>query len=190
MGGEPRTADQTVTVYSVQFYELEAQVAHESAEVVLPVVLEKTGAKSVIDVGCGTGAWAAVALNLGCTIEAVDFGVPEHLKLVNIVEHDLNHVAYPCKGWDLAICLETAEHLDPEAGPYLIRGLSEARSVLFSAATPGQPGVGHINTRPHAYWHALFARYGFIPTHIGPDFGPPVASFYVRNLFLYQRTGE
>ena len=177
-------------MYDTAFYEAETIVAMESANVVLPVVLAKTGAQSVIDIGCGTGAWAAVAAELGCTVRGVDFGVPEHLQLVPVVEHDLNEVAYPCKGWDLAICLETAEHLDPEAGPYLIRGLSEARSVLFSAATPGQPGVGHINTRPHAYWHALFARYGFTPTHIGPDFGPPVADFYCRNLFLYRRADD
>ena len=176
--------------YTDDFYTTETTVAYESAQVVLPVVLAKTAAKTVVDVGCGTGAWAAVAAELGCTVRGVDFGVPAHLQLIPIVEHDLNHVAYPCKGFDLAICLETAEHLDPEAGPYLIRGLSEARSVLFSAATPGQPGVGHVNCRPHAYWHAIFARYGLTPAHIGADFGPPVADFYCRNLFLYTRGAE
>ena len=173
--------------YDLAFYEAETEVAYTSANLVLPVILQLTGAHTVIDIGCGTGAWAAVAADLGCEVRGVDKDVPVHLQLVPVVDRDLT-AGYDCTGWDLAICLEVAEHLEEEAGPPLIKGLAWAGAVLFSAATPGQPGIGHINCRPHDYWHDLFARHGYTPAHVGPLFTEPVASFYIRNMFLYRRT--
>lgn len=178
-----------MVTYDDSFYLEETKVAKQSAEVVLPVVLELLeNPLFVIDIGCGTGAWASVAADLGCIIRAVDMEVPQHLQQVPIIDFDISN-GYPCKDWDLAICLEVAEHLPPESAQPLIDGLSQATSVLFSAATPGQPGVNHINCRPHDYWHLLFERHGLYPTHIGLQFTDPVADFYRRNMFLYRRQG-
>ena len=173
--------------YTESFYRDETSVARESAEIVVPWVLAELGNPLfVIDIGSGTGAWAAVAAEAGCIVRAVDMGVPEHLQQVPVIDLDISE-GYPCHDWDLAICLEVAEHLPAASGPLLVDGLAQATSVLFSAATPGQPGVNHVNCRPHDYWHLLFERHGLYPTHIGPQFGEPVASFYQRNLHLYRR---
>jgi hypothetical protein len=46
--------------------------------------------------------------------------------------------------FDLAVCLEVAEHLPPERAESFIRELCDlAPVVLFSAAIPGQGGTGH-----------------------------------------------
>jgi SAM-dependent methyltransferase len=173
--------------YDFDFYVEESRVARESAQVVLPRILAETGAKTVADVGCGTGAWAATAEELGCQVVGVDHGVPRELLLIdNFQDCDLNREGFACLNTDLAICLEVAEHLDPRVAAFLIHGLSFARAVLFSAATPGQPGVGHIHCRPHAYWHGLFRAEGFEWTHVGGWFDEPVADFYRRNMFLYR----
>lgn len=170
-------------LYTDAFFALEAAVALRSAAVVLPTIV--TPPQHVIDVGCGTGGWAYVAQLLGCTVIGVDYEVPPQFHLIdNIVIADLND-GYDCTGYDLAICLEVAEHLD--SGALLVDGLAQADRILFSAATPGQPGVGHINCQPHEHWHDAFAVYGFTPTHIGPLFTDPVADFYRRNMFLYER---
>lgn len=172
-------------MYDAAFYEAETKIAVESARFVLPGIVRE--GNTVIDIGCGTGGWASVAAELGCIIRAVDHGVPEHLQIVPVHDHDLTN-GYDCTGWDLAICLEVAEHLPETAEQPLISGLAGATRVLFSAATPGQPGINHINCRPHSHWHDRFAIYGLYPTHIGPRYGPPVADFYQRNMFLYERT--
>jgi hypothetical protein len=172
--------------YDTQFYLDETRVALESAQIVLPRIIEETGAMSIIDVGCGTGGWAVVAQGLGADVKGVDWGVPSHLRLVKAyVDHDLSN-GYDCTGWDLAVCLEVAEHLPAEAAEPLVAGLAAAKAILFSAATPGQPGVGHIHCRPHAYWHGLFRAEGFEWTHVGGWFDEPVADFYRRNMFLYR----
>lgn len=174
-------------MYDDNFYALETEVAVKSAEVVLPWVLAETGAKSVIDIGCGTGGWAYVAKGLGCEVLGVDHQVPPDLQLLEEwIDHDLEQ-GYDCWEWDLAICLEVAEHLPEEASQHLIDGLAKAEAVLFSAATPGQPGVGHINCQPHDYWHLCFAQHDLYPTFIGGRFNEPVADFYRRNMYLYQR---
>lgn len=170
--------------YTEEFFQAETDAAFTSARIVLPTLI--TPPCTVVDVGCGTGGWALVAQELGADITAVDYQIPAHLALVPIEDWDLAETAYPCKA-DLAICLEVAEHLPYESGPHLIRGLAYATRVLFSAATPGQPGINHINCQPHDYWHHLFARYGMTPEHIGATWAEPVADFYRRNAFLYAR---
>lgn len=177
---------EAISPYDEAFYEEETKVALESAAIVLPYVFEQVKPSLVVDIGAGTGGWASVAADLGAIIKAVDFDIDDHMALVPITNQELSQ-GYDCTGWDLAICLEVAEHLPEASGPLLVDGLSKAKAVLFSAATPGQPGVNHINCKPHDYWHLLFERHGLYPTHIGPLFGPPVADFYCRNLFLYRR---
>lgn len=175
--------------YDIDFYTQETKIARASAEIVLPVVFDMLdNPLRVIDIGCGTGAWASVANDHGCIIRAVDYDIPPNLAQVPITDYDLTD-GYPCHGWDLAICLEVAEHLPEASGPLLIDGLAQATSVLFSAATPGQPGINHINCKPHDYWHLLFERHGLYPIHIGQQFSEPVADFYRRNMFLYRRMG-
>ena len=119
----------------------------------------------------------------------VDAYSPPELHVVGVLNVDLTWEAtYRCDGYDVAICLEVVEHLDPIMGPKMIDGLARARRVLFSGATPGQPGVDHVNCRPHDYWHGLFAQHKMHPTHVGPLFaGTSVADFYQRNMYLYER---
>lgn len=178
-------------LYDTTFYEDETRVAAESAAIVIPYLIDHYDPVSVIDVGSGTGAWAAEAAKHGCDTLAVDHGVPTDLIVApDYRTWDLTNGGYSCGGYDLAICLEVAEHLPEEVGPTLVKGLAEADLVLFSAATPGQPGVGHINCREHDYWHGLFASWGMQPIHIGARFTEPVADFYRRNAYLYSRDSK
>jgi hypothetical protein len=65
--------------------------------------------------------------------------------------------------FDLALCLEVAEHLPPARAESLIDDLvTLAPVVLFSAAIPGQGGVNHINERYLGYWDALFAARDYV----------------------------
>lgn len=174
--------------YDAAFYLEETVVARDSATATLPIVFDAIPVHTVIDVGCGTGAWAYTAQRMGRPAIGVDMGVPRDMLLVETyIDCDLAN-GYPCTGFDLAICLEVAEHLPAETAFPLVAGLARARAVLFSGATPGQPGVGHINCQPHDYWHELFLSYGLAPDHIGPTLPLVVADFYRRNMFLYTRS--
>jgi hypothetical protein len=74
---------------------------------------------------------------------------------------DLNQPLKLSEKFDLAVCIEVAEHLQRAAAAPLVQTLtSVAPVVLFSAAIPGQGGHGHYNEQPRSFWHALFAQHG------------------------------
>ncbi len=168
--------------YNEWFFEEEGRVAAQSAAVVVPWLVSEVGPTSAVDVGCGTGEWVAALRGLG--VDA--FGVDGFAPLVPWLERADLTEGYDCSGYDLAISLEVAEHLPSESAEPLVEGLCAARVVLFSAATVGQQGIGHINCQPHDYWHGLFEAHGKLPEHVGSLFTEPVADFYRRNCFLYR----
>jgi hypothetical protein len=64
--------------------------------------------------------------------------------------------------FDLAVCLEVAEHLPPERAASFIAELCHlAPVVLFSAAIPGQGGHHHLNEQPIGYWNHQFNTHGY-----------------------------
>ena len=69
--------------------------------------------------------------------------------------------------FDLAACLEVAEHIRKEHAQSLVDLLVSASDViLFSAAIPGQGGNGHVNEQYPSYWSSRFATRGYVPIDI------------------------
>jgi SAM-dependent methyltransferase len=95
-------------------------------------------------------------------------------------------------GFDLAVCLETAEHLPPWSASPLVHVLTRAPMVLFSAAPPGQGGTSHINEQPHEYWRKRFVKEGFDLDRGDDALRSAVARldlpwWYAANIHLYSR---
>jgi SAM-dependent methyltransferase len=173
-----------------------SQNSLRSAEIVVPLVNTYVRPRSVLDVGCKHGEWLTVfsrngavrvlgydrqkRADRGLLIAGADFRVA-----------DLNEPLALDDQFDLAVCLEVAEHLFPRAAAALVATLtSVAPVVLFSAATPGQGGHGHVNEQPRAHWHALFERHGFAPIDcLRPQLwqDPRVAFWYRKNILFYAR---
>ena len=180
----------TVTAYNAAFFEYVTDESLQSARVMLPWVLERTKAKSVIDVGCGSGAWASVAKAHGCTVRGTDNFVPEDHLLIDPAEfsrQDLTR-SFDCEGYDLAICLEVGEHLPVSVSQGLVAGLCSAKAVFFGAAVPGQGGVDHITERWQSYWAALFADHGYTgDCRVRWQFWDDkrVAVYYRQNVAIY-----
>ena len=176
--------------YDQAFFETESRVALAAAEIVLPDVLKRTGAQSVVDVGCGTGAWLSVAKREGCRVLGVDFDVPAAQLLIADVEFtrvDLTEIAVHTD-YDLALCLEVGEHLPESRAAALVAGLCSARFVLWSAAIPGQGGVGHCNEQWASWWERLFAEHGYVASRdvMQEHWNDRrIADFYRQNIILY-----
>ncbi len=88
--------------------------------------------------------------------------------------------------FDLALCLEVAEHLPAGSADLLVKTLTDlAPVVLFSAAHPAQGGQGHINERWPVYWHRRFSQHNYVLLDIlhGPLSDQPlVLDCYRRNV--------
>lgn len=156
----------TSTPYDETFFDRLVHGAHVSAQVVVPVVLDLLPARSAVDFGCGQGAWLKACLENGIeTVLGLDGDYVNRDKLLVDREQfravDLSRPVRLDRRFDLALCLEVAEHLPAHSAPVLVESLvAAAPVVLFSAALPGQGGVHHINEQWPAYWKGLFARHG------------------------------
>jgi hypothetical protein len=54
------------------------------------------------------------------------------------------------------------EHIDEKYAKVCIKHISKTSgTIFFTAALPGQGGVGHVNCQPKDYWQELFAQNGF-----------------------------
>lgn len=99
----------------------------------------------------------------------------------------------PPEKWDVAVCLEVAEHLTPEAGLHLIRELTRvSHAVVWSAAIPGQGGDGHVNEQWPAYWHERFTDHGWRlhdPWRRDLWEEPRLEPWYAQNLLVAHPTG-
>ena len=176
--------------YDASFFAQITDASMTAANVVVPWVLERVNAHTVIDVGCGTGAWAAAAQSVGCTVKGVDAHVPDGQLLITEFERmDLGQ-GVDCSGYDLAMTLEVAEHLPESSAQLFVDGLCKARYILWSAAIPGQGGLQHINEQWSTWWEPFFASNGYVGScdirwaHWDDR---RVAGYYRQNLVLWAR---
>jgi 2-polyprenyl-3-methyl-5-hydroxy-6-metoxy-1,4-benzoquinol methylase len=140
----------SIPLYTTGYYEYILDSSRRTAKQVIPLILELIDPKSVIDIGCGPGAWLSI-LNDYCIKDVL--GVDYHLdkRLLQIPEsqylvHDLTMPFRIDRKFDLVISLEVAEHLPIECAETFIDSLVKLGPViLFSAAIPFQGGGSHIN---------------------------------------------
>ncbi len=155
--------------YSAIFYSRQLGGSAASSKIVVPHILAQVPAKSVVDIGCGTGVWLnefqrhGVDDYLGIDGEYV----PEQVRKIpaeRFMSADLRRLKRLERTFDLACCLEVAEHLPPENAAGFVQFLASAAPVvLFSAAVPHQGGVEHVNEQNASYWARLFAMHGKQP---------------------------
>ncbi|MCC6225057.1 MAG: class I SAM-dependent methyltransferase [Microthrixaceae bacterium] len=183
--------------YDERFYVNQRDSSRQSAEVLMPFVLDLTGARSVVDLGCGVASWLAVAKEHG--VEDVlgidgDYVDEDWLRISpeEFLARDLGGPISVERQFDLAMSLEVAEHLPPERAPSFVADLCAlAPIVYFGAAQPHQGGTDHVNERYLDYWIELFAAegYEFIDC-IRPDFWErDISYFYSQNSALFARPG-
>lgn len=155
------------SLYDAAFFQSLREGTRRSASEAVPLLIELFAPRSVVDIGCGTGLWAAAFRDRGVSdIMAVDGPwVPEterEIPSATFLEHDLTQPLLLDRTFDLALCLEAAEHLPPSAALPLVESLTAlAPVVVFSAAIPFQSGEGHINEQWPSYWAKHFASCGY-----------------------------
>jgi len=139
----------------------------QSAEVVVPILLDKFDISSVVDVGCGIATWLAVWRDLG----VVDYlGIDSEYVDINKLEIDksyfqianLENFEIPARKFDICVSLEVAEHLSESVANSFIEALTGLSDiVLFSSAIPGQTGQHHVNLQWPSYWADKFEQRGY-----------------------------
>ncbi len=179
--------------YSSRYYEGLKEDSAGSARETVPLVLRLFPAKTVVDVGCGSGTWTKAYADNGCDVLGIDGAIVRVDQLLIPAERfQRANLAEPLRldrRFDLVNCLEVAEHLPPARGESFAADLCRLGDVVvFSAAVPGQGGTHHVNEQWPSYWLPFFRMQGFVPLDClrhqlwGND---KVAWWYVQNMFAF-----
>ncbi len=194
MPEQPLEKNDAGSSYSREFFAGQREGSDRSAQRVVGLVMDLVRPHSVVDVGCGVGAWLAAFAHAG--VERVlgldgDYVPRDMLKVPSecFVAANLREPLPIQERFDLAISLEVAEHLPTEVADRFVDTLCGlAPVVLFSAAIPLQGGTGHINERAQSWWAAKFRSRGFraidaIRPEIWDD--ESVRFWYRQNMLVY-----
>lgn len=153
--------------YSNEFFDYISRGSIESARVVTELLIEWLKPESVLDVGCGAGAWCRVWMDGAVhTVVGVDGAYVDRSTLLipdaNFVARDLSREFDLDRRFDVVVSLEVAEHIPSEFADVFVDNLTRHGDVVcFSAAVPGQGGEFHVNERPLEYWRQKFVARGY-----------------------------
>ncbi len=184
----------------IQYIHTSATHNTQAAEAFLPLLFAEIGVpQSVVDIGCGTGTWLSICQEKGVKrvlgIDGSNVDVTQlHIDPLNFRAMNLTQPVGLDETFELAICLEVAEHLPETSADVLVDslcGLSD--TLLFSAALPQQGGQNHINEQDFDYWREKFNHRGYIwkdvfRSAIWND--SRIDSWYRQNMFLIVKSGE
>jgi hypothetical protein len=186
-------------MYSAAFYSNRHRSTVYAARTVLSFVLaDHPNLKSAVDVGCGVGSWLSILGESGITdilgldgpwVDKALLEIPP--EKFRAIDFNKGEVPQIDRRFDLAICLEVAEHILPQKGREFVEYLvSLSDNVLFSAAIPGQGGVGHVNEQWPQFWIAMFQSFNYelrdqIRSRIWNDHDIPV--WYRQNVMFFSR---
>lgn len=154
--------------YNNEFFQSRVGEAYYSAFTILNIVKENIlNFDSVVDIGTGTGTWLKAAEKLGASKIKGYEGFLEDTNLLEIPSncfeiHDLEKPIKNSSKFDLALCLEVGEHIECDHSKTLVSSITNlSDNITFSAAIPGQLGVGHINEQWPDFWISLFSSKGY-----------------------------
>ena len=125
--------------------------------------IKQLSPKNVLDIGCGPGMYVEEILKRN--ISAIGIEVSDKIQksyVLNKSLFDMHETA------DVVLCMEVAEHLPEEKADDIVKKVVESTEsiLIWTAAIPGQGGVGHINCQPKEYWREKFEKEGLIYTDI------------------------
>jgi SAM-dependent methyltransferase len=157
-------------IYNNKFFKNTIKYEADSAAEFVEVVLKYYNPQNIVDIGCGVGIYLKEFNQKGIAdLLGVD-GSPAArdeflLSPEKLIIFDLAKKYKFEKKFDLALCLEVAEHLREEDADTLVETIIGASdNIIFSAAVPGQGprSIGHINEQPPEYWIEKFANKNYI----------------------------
>ncbi len=186
-------------IYSNSYYQHQSSESLQSAELVVPILIELIQPSKVVDVGCGLGGWLSVFEKHG--VREIwgfdgDWVDTNQLKINanRFRKTNLTDAFAAEERFDLVLSLEVAEHLPEETAPRFVETLVRLGPVIvFSAAIPQQGGTHHVNEQWPDYWIGLFEKHGY---HVVDAIRPriwdmdEVSFWYRQNMLVFVNKQE
>jgi len=185
------------TQHRVSSYPSVEDLTAQSADAIATSIFRQFHPRSVVDVGCGTGALLGAFRHHGCQIKGVEFanaGIEYFsLKGIDVTRFDLrSNASVSISPVNLAVSFAVTEHLPVRvANRYVDLLCSLASQIVISAAAPQQGGQDHANEHSHSFWIEEFASRGYcwdkeVSLKFSRDWrSAGVAPFYFQNVMMF-----
>ncbi|MEI7814130.1 MAG: class I SAM-dependent methyltransferase [Coriobacteriia bacterium] len=126
---------------------------------------------SVLELGCAGGWFTYEYLSRGVEVQAIEGarvgfertlsrGVP----LENVLHKDLRLPLDLNRKYDIAMCTEVAEHVEPPLAGTLVHNITRHSDLVWFSFEPPDTNEAHLhhcNEQPTAFWQNLFRFFGF-----------------------------
>ena len=157
-----------MSTYDPAFFKYINNGSTSSAAAIIPLIKLYFNVQSVVDFGCGQGAWLQEWKKRGAReVLGLDGDyVDRDSLLIDRSELRVSDLTSPVdlrRKFDFVQSLEVAEHLPESAASTFVESLvRHGDIILFSAAAVGQGGHDHINEQPYEYWRDKFLKHGYV----------------------------
>jgi SAM-dependent methyltransferase len=186
-------------VYDERFYAKGDPMKLDSYPRFAEALIRLRSPRTVVDVGSGSGLMLAEFAKRGVDVQGIEGSraAIERSQLgERIVRANLERGVPDLGNFDLALCIEVAEHLTARSAPRLVEGLTRLSDVVvFTASQPGEGGLVHMNPQPESYWRELFAKQGFAVSPLRDDLLDAIADvpeprYLHENLMVFERSSR
>jgi hypothetical protein len=164
----------------------------DTAEIIVPKLIEMYNPQSVIDLGCNVGWWL-YWFNIGAVEDVLGIdgdNMREKMILLKeeFISRDLTKPLILHRKFDLCLCLEVAEHLEEKYADTLVKTcVTHSDTIFWSAARPGQGGYHHVNEQEPEYWIEKFAFYGYRHRLLADVLPVVPHDYYRKNAIEFKR---
>ncbi len=155
-------------VYDAAYFANVDKSSVPSARMMSASIVEEFAPRTVLDVGCGTGALLKALADRGVQgkgAELADAAIAVcRQRGLDVTRFDIERddPAVLGSGYDVVCSMEVAEHLPEHLADRYVAMLCQAGPVVvLTAAPPGQGGTDHVNEQPNSYWITKFEQVGF-----------------------------
>jgi SAM-dependent methyltransferase len=147
---------------------------------------------TVLDLGCGQGYFVKWLREKGIEAWGVEgeeldtlFKAPGYQ-----IQQDLSNLFDLGKTYDVVMCTEVVEHIPEAFEEVVFNNIAHHthRHLVFSGATPGQGGTGHVNEKPEVHWFSCLVSRGFKLLHEASTQIRLASTldWYVKNLSIWE----
>ena len=153
--------------------------------------------RNCIDIGCGPGMHVHALRSWGIEASGIE---PDERAASEFI---FNKSLFDLPGTnemqaDLVICMEVAEHIEQSREDEVVQKVAATvgKWLIWTAAVPGQGGVGHINCKPKEEWAAKLEQQGLtriqrveneIIDHVKRGY---YMGWFVNNILFFEKKGE
>jgi SAM-dependent methyltransferase len=184
-------------VYDERFYAKGDPMKLDSYPRFADALIRLRSPHSVVDVGSGSGLMLTEFAKRGVDVRGIEGSraAIERSQLGGrIVRANLERGVPNLGRFDLALCIEVAEHLTARSAPRLVEGLTRLSDVVvFTASRPGEGGLVHMNPQLESFWRSLFAEQGFEASPLRDELLDAIADvpeprYLHENLMVFERS--